>query len=194
MIENDRLLQVVEKRTSIVDAFRMADDILRQGVQGITDLITVPGLVNLDFADVRTIMRDAGSALMGIGVASGENRAAEAARTAVSSPLLEASIEGATGILLNITGGPDMGLFEVNEAAEVVTSAADQNANVIFGAVIDDASKDEVRVTVIATGFGPARARRRVVAPEREEVPVPRERREPAEAPDEIEIPSFLRE
>jgi cell division protein FtsZ len=131
---------------------------------------------------------------MGIGVASGENRAAEAARTAVSSPLLEASIEGATGILLNITGGPDMGLFEVNEAAEVVTSAADQNANVIFGAVIDDASKDEVRVTVIATGFGPARARRRVVAPEREEVPVPRERREPAEAPDEIEIPSFLRE
>ena len=113
----------------------MADDILRQGVQGITDLITVPGLVNLDFADVRTIMRDAGSALMGIGAATGENRAAEAARTAVSSPLLEASIEGATGILLNITGGPDIGLFEVNEAAEVVTGAADQNANVIFGAV-----------------------------------------------------------
>ena len=139
MIENDRLLQVVEKQTSIVDAFRMADDVLRQGVQGITDLITVPGLVNLDFADVRTIMRDAGSALMGIGVASGENRAAEAARAAVSSPLLEASIEGATGILLNITGGPDLGLFEVNEAAEVVTGAADQNANVIFGAVIDEA-------------------------------------------------------
>src|SRR5437762_2185941 len=132
VIENDRLLQVVEKRTSIVEAFQMADDILRQGVQGITDLITVPGLVNLDFADVRTIMRDAGSALMGIGAASGENRAAEAARTAVSSPLLESSIEGATGILLNISGGPDIGLFEVNEAAEVVTSAADQNANVIF--------------------------------------------------------------
>ena len=132
----------------------MADDILRQGVQGITDLITVPGLVNLDFADVRTIMRDAGSALMGIGIASGENRAAEAARTAVSSPLLEASIEGATGILLNVTGGPDIGLFEVNEAAEVVTGAADQNANVIFGAVIDEALGDEVRVTVIATGFG----------------------------------------
>ena len=126
MIENDRLLQVVEKQTSIVDAFRMADDVLRQGVQGITDLITVPGLVNLDFADVRTIMRDAGSALMGIGAACGENRAAEAARAAVSSPLLEASIEGATGILLNITGGPDIGLFEVNEAAEVVTSAADR--------------------------------------------------------------------
>src|SRR5205807_2307841 len=161
VIENDRLLQVVEKKTSIVEAFRMADDILRQGVQGITDLITVPGLVNLDFADVRTIMRDAGSALMGIGVASGENRAAEAARSAVSSPLLEASIEGATGILLNISGGSDIGLFEVNEAAEVVTSAADQNANVIFGAVIDDSVGDEVRVTVIATGFGGQRRRRR---------------------------------
>ena len=171
MIENDRLLQVVEKRTSIVDAFRMADDVLRQGVQGITDLITVPGLVNLDFADVRTIMTDAGSALMGIGGASGENRAAEAARAAVSSPLLEASIEGATGILLNITGGADIGLFEVNEAAEVVTSAADPNANVIFGAVIDDAKGDEVTVTVIATGFGGHRRRRRragdAVAPER---------------------------
>src|SRR2546422_2058734 len=161
VIENDRLLQVVEKRTSIVEAFEMADDILRQGVQGITDLITVPGLVNLDFADVRTIMRDAGSALMGIGAASGENRAAEAARTAVSSPLLEASIEGATGILLNVTGGPNIGLFEVNEAAEVVTGAADQNANVIFGAVIDDGLTDEVQVTVIATGFGGQARRRR---------------------------------
>ena len=138
VIENDRLLQVVEKKTPLSDAFKMADDILRQGVQGITDLITVPGIVNLDFADVRTIMRDAGSALMGIGIGQGENRAGEAARTAVSSPLLESSIEGATGILLNITGPPDLGLFEVNEAAEVVTSAADQNANVIFGAVIDD--------------------------------------------------------
>jgi cell division protein FtsZ len=161
VIENNRLLQVVERTTSIVEAFRLADDILRQGVQGITDLITVPGLVNLDFADVKTIMREAGSALMGIGIASGENRAAEAARAAVSSPLLESSIEGATGILLNITGGADIGLFEVNEAAEVVTSAADQNANVIFGAVIDDAMGEEVRVTVIATGFGPQRRRRR---------------------------------
>jgi cell division protein FtsZ len=133
VIENDRLLQVVEKRTSILDAFKLADDVLRQGVQGITDLITIPGLVNLDFADVRTIMRGAGSALMGIGSASGESRATEAAQAAVSSPLLEASIEGATGILLNVTGGPDIGLFEVNEAAEVVTGAADQNANVIFG-------------------------------------------------------------
>ncbi len=171
VIENDRLLQVVEKRTSVVDAFRMADDILRQGVQGITDLITVPGLVNLDFADVRTIMRDAGSALMGIGIAAGENRAAEAARVAVSSPLLEASIEGATGILLNITGGPEIGLFEVNEAAEVVTSAADQNANIIFGAVIDDAMGDDVRVTVIATGFGGQRRRRRREAGS--EAPIP---------------------
>ena len=201
MIENDRLLQVVERQTSVVEAFRMADDILRQGVQGITDLITEPGLVNLDFADVRTIMRDAGSALMGIGSASGENRAAEAARTAVSSPLLEASIEGATGILLNVTGGSDIGLFEVNEAAEVVTGAADQNANVIFGAVIDDAVRDEVRVTVIATGFGPQRRRRR--ERERERVGVPEapagQRREaPArgfDIPDEIlEVPSFLRD
>jgi len=194
VIENDRLLQVVEKRTSVVEAFRMADDVLRQGVQGITDLITVPGLVNLDFADVRTIMRDAGSALMGIGIASGENRATEAARAAVSSPLLETSIEGATGILLNITGGPDIGLFEVNEAAEVVTSAADQNANVIFGAVIDDALVDDIRVTVIATGFGAQRRRRR-----REgafEAPIPTG--VPGggfEIPDEaLDVPSFLRE
>ena len=153
IIPNDRLLQVVEKRTSIVDAFRIADDVLRQGVQGITDLITVPGLINLDFADVRTIMRDAGSALMGIGIASGENRAGEAARAAISSPLLEASVEGATGILLNITGGPEMGLFEVNEAAEIIGAASDQDANIIFGAVIDEAMGDQVRVTVIATGF-----------------------------------------
>src|SRR5919198_707665 len=149
VIENDRLLQVVEKSTPVTDAFRMVDDILRQGVQGIADLITVPGLVNLDFADVRTIMRDAGSALMGIGVASGDGRAGEAARMAVSSPLLESSIDGATGLLINVTGPPELGLFEVNEAAEVVTAAADKNANVIFGAVIDESLKDEVRVTVI---------------------------------------------
>jgi cell division protein FtsZ len=191
VIENDRLLQVVEKRTSVVDAFRMADDVLRQGVQGITDLITVPGLVNLDFADVKTIMRDAGSALMGIGAASGDNRAAEAARAAVSSPLLETSIEGATGILLNITGGPEIGLFEVNEAAEVVTSAADQNANVIFGAVIDDALGEEVRVTVIATGFGPSRRRRR--REEALEAPVPASTG--FEMPDEaLDVPAFLRD
>ncbi len=194
VIENDRLLQVVEKRTSVTEAFRVADDILRQGVQGITDLITVPGLVNLDFADVRTIMRDAGSALMGIGIASGENRATEAARGAVSSPLLETSIEGATGILLNITGGPEIGLFEVNEAAEVVTGAADQNANVIFGAVIDDAMGDEVRVTVIATGFGGQRRRRRREA---SEAPIPSAPIPGGgfEIPDDaLDVPSFLRD
>ncbi len=196
VIENDRLLQVVEKRTSIIEAFRMADDVLRQGVQGITDLITVPGLVNLDFADVRTIMTDAGSALMGIGSASGENRATEAAQAAVSSPLLEASIEGATGILLNVTGGPEIGLFEVNEAAEVVTGAADQNANVIFGAVIDPALGDEVRVTVIATGFGPYRHRRRRPVEIGEEEPAPAEPTgERFELPDDVlEVPSFLRD
>src|SRR5512133_1263070 len=194
VIENDRLLQVVERQTSVVDAFRMADDILRQGVQGITDLITEPGLVNLDFADVRTIMRDAGSALMGIGRASGENRAAEAARTAVSSPLLEASIEGATGILLNVTGGSDIGLFEVNEAAEVVTGAADQNANVIFGAVIDDTLGEEVQVTVIATGFGgqSGRRRRREAAPL--EPPIPAGTAEGFDSREVLDVPSFLRE
>ena len=191
VIENDRLLQVVEKQTSVVDAFRMADDVLRQGVQGITDLITVPGLVNLDFADVRTIMREAGSALMGIGAASGDNRAAEAARSAVSSPLLESSIEGATGILLNITGGPEIGLFEVNEAAEVVTSAADPNANIIFGAVIDEAMGDEVRVTVIATGFGGGRRRRRGSL---EAAPVSVSSGTPEHGGDEtLDVPSFLR-
>jgi cell division protein FtsZ len=189
VIENDRLLQVVEKQTSVVDAFRMADDVLRQGVQGITDLITVPGLVNLDFADVRTIMREAGSALMGIGEASGDNRAAEAARAAVSSPLLESSIEGATGILLNITGGPDIGLFEVNEAAEVVTSAADVNANVIFGAVIDETLGEQVRVTVIATGFGGGRRRRRAAA--EPQLAVPSAQQEQAE--EGLDVPSFLR-
>ena len=201
VIENDRLLQVVEKRTSIVDAFTLADDVLRQGVQGITDLITIPGLVNLDFADVRTIMNEAGSALMGIGTASGENRATEAARAAVSSPLLESSIEGATGILLNVTGGPNIGLFEVNEAAQVVTSAADQNANVIFGAVIDDALDEEVRVTVIATGFGPARIRRRRRTEEpAEETRADAEGQREAAAErfevgdDVLEVPSFLRD
>jgi cell division protein FtsZ len=153
-IPNDRLLQVVDKKTSLVDAFRLADDVLRQGVQGISDLIAVPGLINLDFADVRTIMADTGSALMGIGVSRGEGRAAEAARAAISSPLLETSIEGAKGVLLNITGGADLGLLEVNEAAEIISQAADPEANIIFGAVIDEAITDEIRVTVIATGFG----------------------------------------
>jgi cell division protein FtsZ len=153
VIPNDRLLEVLDRSTSMLDAFKIADDVLRQGVQGITDLITMPGLINLDFADVRTIMRDAGSALMGIGTASGENRSAEAARTAVSSPLLEQSIDGATGILLNISGGSALGLFEVNEAAEIIHGVAHPDANIIFGAVIDDEMGDEVRVTVIAAGF-----------------------------------------
>jgi cell division protein FtsZ len=193
VIENDRLLQVVEKKTPLADAFKLADDILRQGVQGITDLITVPGIVNLDFADVRTIMREAGSALMGIGTGTGENRASEAARTAVSSPLLESSIEGATGILLNISGPADLGLFEVNEAAEVVTGAADQNANVIFGAVIDDQLKDEVRVTVIATGFG-AQRRRRARAAGGEPASPLGGRGPEFDAGDSLDVPSFLRD
>jgi len=193
VIPNDRLLQVVEKQTSVVEAFRMADDVLRQGVQGITDLITVPGLVNLDFADVRTIMSEAGSALMGIGEADGPNRAAEAARAAVSSPLLEASIEGATGILLNISGGPDVGLFEVNEAAEVVTGAADQNANVIFGAVIDESLGGLVRVTVIATGFN-GRYRRERKERVNGQAPTPPDRQGFDVPSDVLEVPSFLRE
>jgi len=152
-IPNDRLLQVVEKRTSMLEAFKIADDVLRQGVQGISDLIAVPGLVNLDFADVRTIMKEKGLAHMGIGRGSGENRAVEAAKQAIQSPLLETTIDGATGILLNITGGDSLGLFEVNEAAELVSQAAHPDANIIFGAVIDENLEDEVRITVIATGF-----------------------------------------
>jgi cell division protein FtsZ len=196
VIENDRLLQVVERSTPVTEAFRMVDDILRQGVQGITDLITVPGLINLDFADVRTIMREAGSALMGIGVARGDNRAVEAARAAISSPLLETTLDGATGVLLNITGGPDLGLAEVDEAAQVVTNAADSNANVIFGAVIDEAMGDDVRVTAIATGFGARPRRRRAEAPVG--VAAEPEERPSFEAPSvrdvELDIPSFLRE
>jgi cell division protein FtsZ len=152
-IPNERLFQIVDKKTSIVEAFRIADDVLLQGVQGISDLITITGLINVDFADVKTIMTNAGSALMGIGLAKGDNRASEAAKTAVSSPLLETSIEGAKGILLNITGSSNLGLFEINEAAAIVTEAADPDANIIFGAVIDEEMGDEIRVTVIATGF-----------------------------------------
>lgn len=152
-IPNDRLMQVVDKRTPIMEAFRIADDVLRQGVQGISDLIAVPGLINLDFADVKTIMMETGSALMGIGIGSGDNRAVAAAEAAIKSPLLETSIDGAKGVLLNITGGTSLGLFEVNEAAEIIAQAADPEANIIFGSVIDESFEDEVRVTVIATGF-----------------------------------------
>ncbi|HYG60061.1 MAG TPA: cell division protein FtsZ, partial [Symbiobacteriaceae bacterium] len=188
-IPNDRLLQVVDKKTSIVEAFRIADDVLRQGVQGISDLIMVPGLINLDFADVRTIMADTGSALMGIGTERGENRAAEAARRAISSPLLETSIEGAKGVLLNITGGPDLGLLEVNEAAEIISQAADPEANIIFGAVIDQNITDEIRVTVIATGFGETEfagwGRRKSAGQSGQTVEV--------KPLDDLDIPAFLR-
>ena len=152
-IPNDRLLQVIDRRTSMVDAFRIADDVLRQGVQGISDLISVPGLINADFADVKTIMSNSGSALMGIGTATGENGAVAAAEAAIKSPLLEASIEGARGVLFNITGGKDLSLFDVTEASNIITEAVDSDANIIFGAVIDEKLEDEIRVTVIATGF-----------------------------------------
>jgi cell division protein FtsZ len=153
VIPNDRLLEISDEETSVLQAFKLADNVLLQGVQGITDLITTPGLINTDFADVSTVMRDAGSALMGIGKARGEDRALEAARMAISSPLLEASIDGARGVILTIAGGSDLGLHEVNEAAEIIADAADLDANIIFGAVIDDGLGDEVKVTVIAAGF-----------------------------------------
>ena len=153
VIPNDKLLQIIDRKTSIVDAFKMADDVLRQGVQGISDLIAVPGLVNLDFADVKTIMLNTGMAHMGIGMASGENRAEDAAKQAIQSPLLETSIEGARGVIINITGGPDLGLHEVNTAAELVQRSVDPEANIIFGAVIDENMGDDISITVIATGF-----------------------------------------
>jgi cell division protein FtsZ len=162
VIPNDRLLQLGDRNVSVMDAFRTADQVLLSGVQGITDLITTPGLINLDFADVKSVMQGAGSALMGIGSARGEDRAIQAAETAISSPLLEASVDGAHGVLLSIQGGSDLGLFEINEAARLVQEAAHPEANIIFGAVIDDALGDEVRVTVIAAGFdGGAPVRRR---------------------------------
>jgi cell division protein FtsZ len=211
-IPNDRLLQVVEKKTSMVDAFRIVDDVLRQGVQGISDLITVPGLINLDFADVKTIMTNAGSALMGIGHGSGESRAADAARQAIMSPLLEQSIDGARGVLFTITGGPDLTLFEVNEAAEIIHAAADPEANIIFGAVIDERMGGEVKISVIATAFEPARAIRRLEGPMyKRQAPSVEQRAAPAAPPvtpasvapraeeprkydaNDLEVPSFLR-
>lgn len=152
-IPNDKLLQVIDKKTSLLDAFIVVDDVLRQGVAGIAELITVPGLINVDFADVKAVMADAGSALMGIGQASGENKAIEAAKAAINSPLLEMSIEGARGILFAITGGPNLGMNEVNEAAKIITASADDDAKIIWGAVIDPKLKDEIKVTVVATGF-----------------------------------------
>jgi len=209
VIPNDRLLEIVDKKTPMMEAFREADNVLKQAVQGISDLIAVPGLINLDFADVKTIMTERGSALMGIGVASGENRAMEAAKKAIMSPLLETSIEGARGIIMNITGGSNLSLFEVNEAAEIVISASDPEVNMIFGASIDDTMKDEIKVTVIATGFEhKQQPRRTAAAPQQGAEPV-QQRDEPRPAPgsgahlrpfgtsntssDQLDIPAFLR-
>ncbi len=176
VIPNDRLLSLTDRNISVIDAFRQADHVLLQGVSGITDLITTPGLINLDFADVKSVMQGAGSALMGIGSARGEERAIEAATAAISSPLLEASIEGAHGVLLSVSGGSDLGLFEINEAARMVSDAAHPDANIIFGAVIDDTLGDEVRVTVIAAGFDggapPARRAQPVTKKIAEETPL----------------------
>lgn len=158
-VPNDRLLQIVDKKTSLLDSFGVVDDVLRQGVQGISDIITVPGLINVDFADVKAIMENTGSALMGIGEGSGENRAIAAAKAAIDSPLLEVSIDGAKGILFTVTGGTDLGMYEVNEAAKVITESADPNAKVIFGSVVDESLEDTIRVTVIATGFGEGKPR-----------------------------------
>src|SRR5579883_95594 len=221
-IPNDRLLQVTDKKTPVSEAFRIADDVLRQGIQGISDLILVPGLVNLDFADVKTIMSSAGSALMAIGRGSGDNRAAEAAQAAIASPLLDLDMTGAKGVLFNLTGGTDLALWEVNEAAEIINKAADPEANIIFGAVIDPRLEGEILITLIATGFGEARSARPIRLPtaatedtarpilqnrerEREDLPVRRavgDGRPPAAPPPvtrrlpdsaNIDIPTFLR-
>jgi len=209
VIPNDRLLEIVDKSTPMLEAFREADNVLRQGVQGISELIAVPGLINLDFADVKTIMTNKGSALMGIGVATGENRAAEAAKKAISSPLLETSIDGAQGVLMNISGGTNISLYEVQEAADIVASASDQDVNMIFGSVINDNLKDEIIVTVIATGFNevaPQPVQQRPTfgqskqnsqtqsvsrEPRREEVQEPTRSNQSVE--DTLDIPTFLR-
>ncbi|KAF0134465.1 MAG: cell division protein FtsZ [Candidatus Saganbacteria bacterium] len=184
VIPNDKLLQVVERKTSIIEAFKVADDVLRQGVKGISDLITIPGLINLDFADVRTIMFEAGSAMMGIGTGSGENRAVSAAEQAISSPLLEETITGAKGVILNVTGSSDLTLHEVNDAAEVIYNAVDPDANIIFGAVIDEKLQGDVVVTVIATGFKPS--------PKKEKEAIPFVRSNP-QTKERIELPPFMK-
>jgi len=219
VIPNDRLLQIVEKRVSLQDAFGVADDVLRQGIQGISELITVPGLINLDFADVRSIMSEGGAALMAVGMGTGEARASQAAQAAISSQLLDVTIDGARGILFNITGGEDLSLFEVNEAAEIIRETAHPEANIIFGAVIDEALEDEVRITVVATGFdsaAPQPVERRAAAtqaPARPETRAPQAGEKPQTASrrtsaprsqvemqipeligsDELDIPPFLR-
>ncbi|WP_010172289.1 cell division protein FtsZ [Bacillus coahuilensis] len=209
VIPNDRLLEIVDKSTPMLEAFREADNVLRQGVQGISDLIATPGLINLDFADVKTIMSNQGSALMGIGVATGENRAAEAAKKAISSPLLEKSIDGAQGVLMNITGGMNLSLYEVQEAADIVASASDQEVNMIFGSVINENLKEEIVVTVIATGFNeeviqqnkPVRPTVQTKQPhtpkremKQEQQPVNEQRQTTTQqVEDTLDIPTFLR-
>ncbi len=189
VIPNDRLLEVVDRDVSMVEAFKVADDVLRQGVQGISEIITVPGLINVDFADVRTIMAEGGAAMMAMGRASGEGRATECAKQAISNSLLDISIEGAKGILFNVTGGPDLTLYEVNEAAEIIKGAAHPDANIIWGAVIDPELEDEIRITVIATGFETPAQRERIAAPIKriEDFPVRTFEHE------ELDIPAFLR-
>ncbi len=213
VIPNDRLLEIVDKKATMTQAFRTADDVLRQGIQGISELITVPGLINLDFADVRAIMTGGGAALMAVGVATGEDRAVKAAESAVSSSLLDVTIDGAQGILFNITSGPNLSLFEVNQAAEIVKHKAHPEANIIFGAVIDESLGDELRITLIATGFDAAAQRKPYVAGKRKEptetktiaFPQPAKAREtasfepvrrdptPAYDPEDLEVPTFLR-
>jgi cell division protein FtsZ len=203
VIPNDRLLTAIGESTPVQEAFRVADDVLRQGVQGISDIITIPGLVNVDFADVKAIMADAGSALMGIGTGSGKGRAAEAANMAIASPLLESSIQGAKGVLFNITGGSDLSLHEVNTAAETIYSVVDPDANIIFGAVLDERLQGEVHITVIATGFQPALPSTgplprthpplHSVPPVPQAAPSPEVKPKPEEPPPEIDIPDFLK-
>jgi cell division protein FtsZ len=195
VVPNDRLLTVLNKRVSMVEAFRVADDVLRQGVQGVSDLVTLPGLINLDFADVRTIMSEAGDALLGIGIGHGENRAVEAAEQAVSSPLLDTSMEGARSILLSITGGPDLSLWEVNEAAKAVSEAAHPEANIIFGAMVDEKLEDQVWVTVVATGYQKGAARPRTLEEPAGELRVARRTRPPERRPSsfsDLEVPEFM--
>jgi len=208
VIPNQRLLEVIDKKMTLLEAFRVTDSVLGQGVQGIADLITMPGLINVDFADVRTVMSDAGSALMGIGTGVGENRAQAAARSAIASPLLEISMEGARGVLFNITGGPDITMSEVDEAAKIIAAAADPDANIIFGATIDQTMHDTIKITVIASGFDQARQRlQEFVVPEKKveetapmatmsnnqaQQPAPDETTETEE--DVFEIPAFLRQ
>lgn len=197
VIPNQRLLDVVDKKMSLIEAFKVADSVLGQGVQGISDIIVMPGLINVDFADVRSIMTNAGSALMGIGYGTGEGRAASAARAAIASPLLEVSIEGAKGVLFNVTGGQDLSMFEVDEAAKIISAAADSDANIIFGAAIDENLVDQVKITVIATGFSEERAR---AAASRETIEALPDAPEDmtAETTDEeddaFEIPAFMRQ